>query len=197
MDDQGSAKMVDAEHQLFVTAEPDQMEKIGEILRLLDVPPESNDELKQQPGHGSHGTGVRASPLNKSPSHQATYEGKPYSHWYNLLQTEKSESALIGVVDAVSHLVTPENRDEIKNGLIQVIKGYGSDRVSHSDTVASAACVALDRLQPESIGHIVVEAIKGNENSRQFVKGLFRLSLIHISEPTRRYAISYAVFCLK
>ena len=23
-----------------------------------------------------------------------------------------------------------------------------------------------------------------------------RLSLIHISEPTRRYAISYAVFCL-
>ena len=28
--------------------------------------------------------------------------------------------------------------------------------------------------------------------------GVFnRLSLIHISEPTRRYAISYAVFCLK
>ena len=25
----------------------------------------------------------------------------------------------------------------------------------------------------------------------------YRLSLIHISEPTRRYAISYAVFCLK
>ena len=25
----------------------------------------------------------------------------------------------------------------------------------------------------------------------------FVLSLIHISEPTRRYAISYAVFCLK
>ena len=25
----------------------------------------------------------------------------------------------------------------------------------------------------------------------------FMLSLIHISEPTRRYAISYAVFCLK
>ena len=24
-----------------------------------------------------------------------------------------------------------------------------------------------------------------------------KLSLIHISEPTRRYAISYAVFCLK
>ena len=26
---------------------------------------------------------------------------------------------------------------------------------------------------------------------------MYRLSLIHISEPTRRYAISYAVFCLK
>ena len=28
-------------------------------------------------------------------------------------------------------------------------------------------------------------------------ESLFNLSLIHISEPTRRYAISYAVFCLK
>ena len=27
--------------------------------------------------------------------------------------------------------------------------------------------------------------------------GVVGLSLIHISEPTRRYAISYAVFCLK
>ena len=26
---------------------------------------------------------------------------------------------------------------------------------------------------------------------------IYNLSLIHISEPTRRYAISYAVFCLK
>ena len=26
---------------------------------------------------------------------------------------------------------------------------------------------------------------------------ILKLSLIHISEPTRRYAISYAVFCLK
>ena len=29
------------------------------------------------------------------------------------------------------------------------------------------------------------------------VCSVYPLSLIHISEPTRRYAISYAVFCLK
>ena len=33
-----------------------------------------------------------------------------------------------------------------------------------------------------------------NVSEKKAVKGL---SLIHISEPTRRYAISYAVFCLK
>ena len=31
----------------------------------------------------------------------------------------------------------------------------------------------------------------------EFSDELRKLSLIHISEPTRRYAISYAVFCLK
>ena len=31
----------------------------------------------------------------------------------------------------------------------------------------------------------------------RFYGTLLQLSLIHISEPTRRYAISYAVFCLK
>ena len=33
-------------------------------------------------------------------------------------------------------------------------------------------------------------------NGRLLIVG-FTLSLIHISEPTRRYSISYAVFCLK
>ena len=31
----------------------------------------------------------------------------------------------------------------------------------------------------------------------EHVQHVLELSLIHISEPTRRYAISYAVFCLK
>ena len=33
--------------------------------------------------------------------------------------------------------------------------------------------------------------------ARQAVTELLALSLIHISEPTRRTPISYAVFCLK
>ena len=35
------------------------------------------------------------------------------------------------------------------------------------------------------------------KNTATIRKYMFGLSLIHISEPTRRYAISYAVFCLK
>src|SRR5680860_1168558 len=39
------------------------------------------------------------------------------------------------------------------------------------------------------VGRTVAEEFEGY--------GVFRLSLIHISEPTRRTPISYAVFCLK
>ncbi len=38
---------------------------------------------------------------------------------------------------------------------------------------------------------LIVPWVKSAEESADY------LSLIHISEPTRRYAISYAVFCLK
>ena len=34
-------------------------------------------------------------------------------------------------------------------------------------------------------------------NSNLVTRGIYRLSLIHISEPTRPLYISYAVFCLK
>ena len=39
--------------------------------------------------------------------------------------------------------------------------------------------------------------IKGGKISAQLLKAALTLSLIHISEPTRRTPISYAVFCLK
>ena len=38
--------------------------------------------------------------------------------------------------------------------------------------------------------------ITGQERTTRLMV-IISLSLIHISEPTRRYAISYAVFCLK
>ena len=41
------------------------------------------------------------------------------------------------------------------------------------------------------------EIIQLNDKELQSVGISFRLSLIHISEPTRRDPISYAVFCLK
>ena len=37
----------------------------------------------------------------------------------------------------------------------------------------------------------------GSQLLRNVVRSLYKLSLIHISEPTRHAQISYAVFCLK
>ena len=42
-----------------------------------------------------------------------------------------------------------------------------------------------------------VEEIEESRTNAQVMASRLALSLIHISEPTRRYAISYAVFCLK
>ena len=58
------------------------------------------------------------------------------------------------------------------------------------------------------VGELVAKEILGQESEllkpfrfNRYEKGELHptsnLSLIHISEPTRRYAISYAVFCLK
>ena len=47
------------------------------------------------------------------------------------------------------------------------------------------------QLKPEEISKIIRAQIKHYENVIE------QLSLIHISEPTRRTPISYAVFCLK
>ena len=48
--------------------------------------------------------------------------------------------------------------------------------------------------------YVCEEILKDFENLNDFkffIYGGFSLSLIHISEPTRRTPISYAVFCLK
>ena len=48
----------------------------------------------------------------------------------------------------------------------------------------------LKTLYPNKIGISVVRGIRGRDLSTPY------LSLIHISEPTRRMKISFAVFCL-
>ena len=54
----------------------------------------------------------------------------------------------------------------------------------------------------KKLGHTPARAgqpahARGNHPSTMEREDMHALSLIHISEPTRRYAISYAVFCLK
>ena len=46
-------------------------------------------------------------------------------------------------------------------------------------------------------GNPVVKTPVLDDLAKRSVRFTHNLSLIHISEPTRRYAISYAVFCLK
>ena len=53
-------------------------------------------------------------------------------------------------------------------------------------------------LYGESLGTGIASEIAQNKNfAGVILETPFTLSLIHISEPTRRTPISYAVFCLK
>src|SRR5664279_6444077 len=62
------------------------------------------------------------------------------------------------------------------------------DAIEHID----AAGDQLDHLRRRAEAHRVTRLVRRQERLRHF-----HLSLIHISEPTRRTPISYAVFCLK
>ena len=55
----------------------------------------------------------------------------------------------------------------------------------------------MHRAQEAGIDDVGLGALFGLYNYKFDLLGLLFLSLIHISEPTRPYSISYAVFCLK
>ena len=81
--------------------------------------------------------------------------------------------------------------------LASIAHSYGDDEVTRvfvfagqSNMVGSDSRVSdIERFPPFSGLGYPQEGVRFS-----YVLGL---SLIHISEPTRRYAISYAVFCLK
>src|SRR5680860_1697992 len=50
---------------------------------------------------------------------------------------------------------------------------------------------------PTSTVHGYFKRFEGDDTWVRIHDAVYRLSLIHISEPTRRTPISYAVFCLK
>ena len=72
----------------------------------------------------------------------------------------------------------------------QIISILSSDLIDKVKIMFPMVSILDDFLDAKKI--VTEESKKLNVNSPPL-----GLSLIHISEPTRRYAISYAVFCLK
>ena len=73
-----------------------------------------------------------------------------------------------------------------------LINDYSQEQIDELIT-AMVWAVAKPGVAEKIAQHTLEETQLGNYAGK-FAK---ILSLIHISEPTRRYAISYAVFCLK
>jgi|GEM_PF-5843319 len=171
LEDQGSPKLVDDENQLFVSGDKVQIQMVADLLKLIDVQEETNGDPKQRVrGDGDRG---RSNDSQTKPK-TLTYEGKPYSHWYALLETEKSRKVLGEAIDAISHLVTPQNSEEIKDALHTLVKTYGTDTLMPYESIPYKVSSALRQLPPEAVADFVVEAIEGNDNSRKYVGTIFR-----------------------
>ena len=74
-------------------------------------------------------------------------------------------------------------------------KGYDFLAITDHNVFSHYTCYDTDRF-------VMIQGVEGNlrapaDNHREYHFIVLPLSLIHISEPTRRRGISYAVFCLK
>src|SRR5664279_6320816 len=78
---------------------------------------------------------------------------------------------------------------------------FGFSRQSYYSAAAALADGGLPALVPAKPGprraHKLSDQVLDHLEALQVADPTLRLSLIHISEPTRRTPISYAVFCLK
>ena len=84
---------------------------------------------------------------------------------------------------------TPEDLEKIEKRMSELAKQ--KIPIQRSEIGRDKAVEFFNGLS-ESYKAEIIQDIPADE-----VLSLYELSLIHISEPTRRYAISYAVFCLK
>src|SRR5664279_3408756 len=78
------------------------------------------------------------------------------------------------------------------------VLGDGVDVVIHADDEALANMPEVVRVMHERSG--LTEQVRASTVTMEQAEKMvleYILSLIHISEPTRRTPISYAVFCLK
>ena len=94
-------------------------------------------------------------------------------------------STAIASADGMTHDVTITATDDVGNITTCTVTLTGQDVTAPEIT---NTCSDLnDAVDLNAACEIVIPDLTGS----------ITLSLIHISEPTRRYAISYAVFCLK
>ena len=107
--------------------------------------------------------------------------------------TNRSGLSTVSITDTgvvVAGIVTATS---FSGGDVTATNGTFSGNISIGGTLTYEDVTNID-----SVGIITAQAgVKVPDNQKIFLGTGDDLSLIHISEPTRRRGISYAVFCLK
>lgn len=144
-----SLRIVDSSpNSLFVaTDSPQELEIFQEFIDALDIP--SSREVE----HGRN-------------SDEALYDGKPYSHWLEVVRIEKSREQLAKAFDAMAALTTKANSDTTCTSIFDLIREIGP---AYGD-LRSAVREAVHACDPDVLTiNVVRQLAEGNSYSHDFI----------------------------
>ena len=120
------------------------------------------------PGRTFIGLGLRTElsdqPNSNPPLRETTFDGRTYSAWLEMLETERKPEMLVTAIDACSRLAQPKDEARIVRGIFQAASFFEKGNSDEKALVWNAAFTGMNRLAGEVILDVLIAAAKGNES---------------------------------
>ncbi|WP_010584966.1 hypothetical protein [Schlesneria paludicola] len=95
---------------------------------------------------------------------EPTFDGRAYSSWLEILETERKPEMLEAAIDACSRLAQPKDQTRIVRGILQAASLFQGGDVAEEGRVWNAALTGLNRLSGAVILDNLIAAAKDNDS---------------------------------